>query len=844
MADINNPLIPALRPLTKRVRRDVTAVKRADGVQAWTQEPLTVENLARHLNGGPARGVCPIKAGESVTLVALLDFDSHDGETSWESMSCIAAGVFDILSLAYGCEPLAFRSSGGRGIHLYLLWDEPQDAHSVRQWLGQVLGICGLRNGVGGVAAGCVEVFPKQDSVPADGFGNQFILPLAGKGELLEFEDLSVSLIPADRALSANDWRTSPTVPTVVKQPRAVSTVSDTPAVWRDALSAITSGQSKRPLTYDQWRDVVFAIHYETDGQGLALAHEMSAASTKYDEAFLDNRVWPYVRDRTDGAQVTGRTLMAIARDVYGWAETLDVEAFPVMADVAPAAPPKPAREVPESLHLCSDQRNAQRLERRHEGSIMCMSRVWFGWDGKVWEETKKDIYKKSLGLSRIVQNEANKAREGLPVGLDVDDAKVLKAAPAEVRDLAKKVAALEAWSVRCESKATIEAAIGLLQPLCGVKPEMLDADPMLLNCANGVVDLRTGELRPHDPNLRMTQFVPIDYDPEAVCPEWETALHQIAGEREEISGFLRRWFGYCLTGSTREQVFVAHYGDGSNGKSLVMDLMAKTAGSYAASAPSGMMAATKYESIKDTELAILRGRRMVTAHETREGVELREDFVKMASGGDRITARRLYSDEFEFAPTHKLQILTNHLPTIKGQDHGIWRRTVLVPYASTFGSYVGEVLPSGAVVTHVQDKRLDEKLSTPEALRGILAWRVRGCMEWLRDELNIPDSVRAAGEKYRSDMDRVGQFVADCCETGPEFNEPVSVGVAGGLYPAYAGWCKEFGYHALGKQKLLRELVRHIKGWNGELISKLEPREEGGRRKVSRVPGIRLLHE
>jgi P4 family phage/plasmid primase-like protien len=843
MADINNPLIPALIPLTRRVRRDVTAVKRADGVQAWTREPLTRENLARHLNGGPARGVCPILAGQSVTLVALLDFDSHGGETPWGQMSCIAAGVFDVLALAYGCEPLAFRSSGGRGIHLYLLWDEPQDARSVRHWLGQVLQLCDLRNGTGGVAAGAVEVFPKQDHVPADGFGNQFILPLAGKGELLEFEDLSVSLIPAGRALAATDWRASPGVPVVAPAPRPEAHASDTPAAWRDALAAITAGQKVKPLSYDEWRDCVFAIHYETDGAGLALAHEMSAASSKYDPAFLDTRVWPYVRDRTDGAQVTGRTLMALARDVYGWTETLDVEAFPVMADVVPAAPPKPAREVPESLHLCTDQRNAQRLERRHQGSIMCMSRVWFGWDGKVWEETKKDIYRKSLGLSRMVQDEANRAREGLPPNLDLSDAKVIKALPPEVQAQAKKVAALEAWSVRCENKATIEAAIGLLQPLCGVKSEALDAHPMLLNCQNGVVDLRTGALQPHDPALRLTQYVPIDYDPEAVCPEWESALHQIAGERGEISGFLRRWFGYCLTGSTREQVFVAHYGDGSNGKSLVMDLMAKTAGTYAASAPSGMMAATKYESIKDTELAVLRGRRMVTAHETREGVELREDFVKMASGGDRITARRLYSDEFEFAPTHKLQILTNHLPTIKGQDHGIWRRTVLVPYAATFGARVGDVLPSGAVVTHVQDKLLDEKLSTPEALRGILAWRVRGCMEWLRDGLQIPDSVRAAGEKYRSDMDRVGQFVDQCCETGKDFSEPLTVGL-GGLFPAYVAWCKDSNYHALGRGKFLEQLARHVPGLRAGTHQSTVHAGEGKRRKVTLVPGIRLLHE
>lgn len=844
MADINNPLIPALRPLTKRVRRDVTAVKRADGVQAWTQEPLTVENLARHLNGGPARGVCPIKAGESVTLVALLDFDSHNGETSWEQMSCIAAGVFDILTLAYGCEPLAFRSSGGRGIHLYLMWDEPQDAHSVRQWLGQVLGICGLRNGVGGVAAGAVEVFPKQDSVPADGFGNQFILPLAGKGELLEFEDLSVSLIPADRALSANDWRASPAVPTVVKQPRTVSAVSDTPAVWRDALSAITLGQSKRPLTYDQWRDVVFAVHYETDGRGLALAHEMSAASTKYDEAFLDNRVWPYVRDRTDGAQVTGRTLMAIARDVYGWTETLDVEAFPVMADVAPAVPPTAKPAVPKALHLCTDQRNAERLEKRHRGAIMTQAGRWFGWDGKVWAETERDIYTRALGLSKIVGQELEVAQQKLDEvapGVDVMDLKAIRALEPEARAQAETVKGLTRWAVTCESKATVESAVGLLKKLTETPAEELDADPMLLNCANGVVDLRTGEMTPHDPARKMTKIVPIDYDPEADSSLWEIALAQIVGP--DLVPFMQRWAGYCLTGDTTEQVFAVHYGGGSNGKSLVIEVLSRICGGYAMSAPAGLVNASKIESVKDTELATLRGRRAVTAHETKEGCELREDFVKMATGGDRIPARKLYGDAFEFTPTHKLQLLTNHKPVIKGQDHGIWRRVMLIEYKSVFGDHVGQVLDTGDTVTHVRDAGLLGKLTTPEGLRGVLAWAVRGAVAWSVDRLQIPETIRAASGAYRREMDRIGQFVSDCCEVDPKASEPLTVGMAG-LYPAYQQWCKEAGCYAVGRARFVVELARHIPGWDGALRQTTEAKDGGGRRKVSRVPGIRLLHE
>jgi hypothetical protein len=190
MSDPTNPLIAGLAPLVERVRTDVTAIKR-DGVkgQSWTREALTPDRLARHLNGGPARGVCPIKEGESVTLVALLDFDSHGGETDWPAMSAAVARVVDVLEMAWGMSPVLFRSSGGRGVHLYLLWDEPQDCYSVREFLREVLMSCGYKPGTAGVGRGEVEVFPKQDAVGVGGFGNQFVLPLAGASQPLELTE-------------------------------------------------------------------------------------------------------------------------------------------------------------------------------------------------------------------------------------------------------------------------------------------------------------------------------------------------------------------------------------------------------------------------------------------------------------------------------------------------------------------------------------------------------------------------------------------------------------------------------------------------------------------------------
>ncbi len=830
MADENNPLIPALRPLTRRVRRDVTACKRADGVQAWTREPLTLENLAKHLNGGPARGVSFIKPGESVTLVALLDFDSHGGETPWGEMCAVAGAVTDALVLAWGAEPLAFRSSGGRGIHLYLVWDEPQDARSVRHWLAGILHACGLKPGTKGVQAGQVEVFPKQDAVPAGGFGNQVILPLANRSELLELCDLSGCLIPAGRILTAEDWRASPPVPPApARDERAASAVTPDGA-WVRALAALTNTGAKE-LAYDEWRNVMFAIHHETQGEGLALAHEFSARSSKYTPEFLDTRVWPYIEP---GKGITGRTIMSLAARLEGWSEPLDETVFPVVADTPPAvgvsAPPEAPEGIPRALHLCTDQANAARLVAHYGAKVLVAGGRWHAWDGARWEADDADVYRMGCRLSTIVKSEA---------------ATIRARAQTDGGDTAKAADTLEKWSTKCEMKGTIEAAIGLAKKMMGVPAETLDADPWLLNVRNGVVDLRTGKLGPHRPELRMSRFVDIDYDSDARCDAWENALLQITredapGQAAPVAGFLRRWFGYCLTGHTREQVFVTHWGDGGNGKSVIIDLMARTAGDYSISAPPGMVAASRYDSIKDTELAVLRGRRAVTAHETKQGVELREDFVKLATGSDRITARHLYGDAFEFSPTHKLQLLTNHKPIIKSMDRGTWRRIVLVPYAAAFGDFVGQVLETGAIATHVRDDKLLEVLSTPEALAGILAWRVRGAVEWAQHGLQIPDVVRAASHEYQSEMDRVGQFVAECCEIGPGFSEPLTLGMVG-LYPAYVSWCKEGGVHALSRTKFLIELRRAVAGC--EEITKTE-RTEVGRRSITRIRGLRLLAE
>lgn len=312
----------ALKPLVSRMRRDVTARKGKAG-SYWTQESLTVEMLEHHVNGGPARGLCPIKPGESVTMVACLDFDSHGGETPWVGMTEAAGRVSEAL-LARGVRVHPFRSSGGRGVHLIALWEQPQDAYSVRALMAEALGACGLRDGAGGVVAGQVEVFPRQNEVGLGEYGNQFILPLAGKSEPL---DPLFGLEPMGKdAALALEWLNSDPVPVRERPVRESSSAAepDDLARVREALFAIPNDPmfGEAP-DYFQWRNLCFAVHEATGGsdEGYELFSEWSAQNDRHDEKFTRQRVWDKVRDtdqRTSGA-ITRGSLYHLA-GLHGWA--------------------------------------------------------------------------------------------------------------------------------------------------------------------------------------------------------------------------------------------------------------------------------------------------------------------------------------------------------------------------------------------------------------------------------------------------------------------------------------------------------------------------------------------
>lgn len=500
---------------------------------------------------------------------------------------------------------------------------------------------------------------------------------------------------------------------------------------------------------------------------------------------------------------------------------------------------PVERRGVPAAKHLCTDQANAGRLARAYGNRLLVAAGKWHTWDGRRWKADDGEVYRFACGLSAMVKEEsARTMRRAKEKQAEDGSAEHVKRALAVCK-------ALDAWSLRSEMKGTIEAAIGLLRKMLTVDAAQLDADPWLLNCGNGVVDLRTGVLRGHEAGLLMTKIVDVDYWEGATCAEWEQALDEIYCGDASVVRFLQRWAGYCLTGHVREQVFVVHWGRGGNGKSVVLDVLAETMGGYAGVAPPGLMAGGSGQDRHPTEVATLMGKRMVTAHETGEGVVLREDFIKSATGGDVMTARFMREDFFDFKPTHKLQLLTNHKPTIKGQDRGIWRRVLLLPYVAVFGDE--EEVASGLAVA-VRDMGLIERLKSREALQGVLAWRVRGAMAWAVGGLLPPDAVLDASARYQSEQDRVLQFVGECCEVDPGgadgglgWSEALTNGM-GGLYPGYKEWCSESGIHGLGRGRFADELRRAFPRLR--FSTGMGAGESGKRRSVMNVAGIRLLQE
>lgn len=330
----------------------------------------------------------------------------------------------------------------------------------------------------------------------------------------------------------------------------------------------------------------------------------------------------------------------------------------------------------------------------------------------------------------------------------------------------------------RSQSARAIDAIVKIAETLLPVRPEKIDADPYLFNAQNGTLDLRTGELRPHDPADLLTKLSPVTYDPGATCPTFEAFIGRIFQDadgktRDDLEAYVQKAAGYSLTGDTGEQcIFVAH-GAGRNGKTTLLNAMKFVSGDYAMTARCELLMKSANKTNHEGE-ANLFGRRLVVSSETNEGQAFDESTVKRLADKQTIRARQIYGREFEFKATHKIFLDCNHLPSIRGDDMGIWRRIKRIPFEATISEAE-------------RDNRLDEKLEAEAS--GILNWMLAGLGLYQRDGLKDPACVSEANREYRDDSDILGQFLRECTQN----NDAGEVSAAG-LYVVYSGWCKTNG--------------------------------------------------
>lgn len=317
----------------------------------------------------------------------------------------------------------------------------------------------------------------------------------------------------------------------------------------------------------------------------------------------------------------------------------------------------------------------------------------------------------------------------------------------------------------------------------------VFDHDNMLLNTESGYVDLTNGELKDHDIKKMFSEQTASEYSDNIDCPMWKDFLEQIFNHDEKLIHYIQKAIGYSFTGSTKEQVMFIPYGNGRNGKSVLLDTIQDVAGGYAKTMNvSSIM--TKYNSNgANSDIARLEGSRMVISSEANEGQRLDEGLVKQLTGGDRIVARQQYGKEFEYQPSYKIWMATNHKPLIRGTDEGIWRRLILIPFDYQ--------VPKDKI-----DRNLKYKLEAESM--GILNWIVEGAIMWQVEGLQIPERIKNASQKYREEMDVLSGFVNDCCELGPGFTAK-----SGELYESYKNWAADANEYKMNLTRFGKEMSK-----------------------------------
>ena len=725
----DDPRLGWLRPITDRARGDAYAVKQ--GRNYFTRdEPLTADVLYQHLNGGPHIGLYLFAAGGTDEVrCAVYDLDDHDGVVGWETMRGVA-GRLGNAALRRGLWPWPVRSGGGQGIHLWFIWDESQPAAGVRAVMLSALAEIGFSEGTAGVAVGQIEVFPKQNFIGDGDYGSLVGLPFARASVPLDvnFEETTEPFA----------FNPSGAVPQAPAAPKPVITGPSTIQIeWVvEALAQIPNSEMlvDRTADFDKYVGVGMAVFACTGGReaGFKVWDDWAKQHPRYNQQHNTGKAWKYWRRHPPSRTGWGALIKKAREHTPNWLPN----GYPI---------------------AFSEQWLALEFVTRHEHDLRFVA-VWSKWyhfDGARW---RRDDTMRAFSLAQSV-----------------------------CRDLASG-AQHATTQMRVNSGATRAAVVALARenPALATVPEQWNADPWLLGTSGGVVDLRTGQLSPASPEHYISMATVVA--PGGECALWLRTLSQICDDDKDLVSFLKRWFGYCLTGLTREEKMMFFLGRGLNGKGTVIETILYVMGDYATPVAMTTLVKTRHHE-HATEIAKLFKVRLAVASETEDGGRINAARIKLLTGGDALTGRYMRADYFDFTPTHKLVISGNRPLIVGRRDKAIERRWNTIKFDQVFE----------------QNTRLKAALRAEAG--GILSWLIEGCLEWQRTGLKVPEKVQQATEAYLAEQDDIGQFIIHQCETDAGAETLQSE-----LYWGWRQWCVANGIWAGSSPEFTNRLAARFK--------------------------------
>lgn len=415
-----------------------------------------------------------------------------------------------------------------------------------------------------------------------------------------------------------------------------------------------------------------------------------------------------------------------------------------------------------------TDTDNAQRFANRFANQVIyTKGRGWLVYKHGRWlKEATTECVELAKATARLIADETKH--------LAFDQAKAARRAH---------------FSQASLSKSSLDRMLDLAKGLLTVSDSQLDADPWMFNVQNGTIDLRTGYVEAHDPSDLLTQISPVYADRSAKYPLFKKFLKRVTNGDRKLMRYIRKAVGYSLTGEAKEQVFFFCYGQsGSNGKSTFLNTIRDMLGDYGCHTPTETLMAKQYDNAISNDLARLAGVRMVVAVETNFNRQLDEAKIKAMTGGEKITARFMRQDYFEFTPAFKLWLGANDRPRVRSTDTALWRRIHVVPF-------------------DVQIPETERDLDLPSRFRqewpGILAWAVRGCIDWQKEGLRPPDTARQAAEEWSKEADHLKRFVRDMLELDPSNR----IG-AQSMHDQYSHWCGRNGETPLDLKAFKQALI------------------------------------